>query len=235
MNRVAAECGVEPVSGPYSSGQVEFEQMKYLLQTAGEELAAAHPWELLTKEHNIVTQEGDSGDYALPDDFFYMINQTGWERNDNTPLFGPLTPQDWQYLLGRDLVDGTIYASFRLKEGKFSLFPQPPSAGLDIHFEYINKNWVQSGTQANVYTDTITSGSDTPQFDRTLLSRMLKMKYLEAKGFDTTKAQDDFNQSFNFLTGFDKGAEVLNAGRHGRHFPYLDGFYNTPDTKYGNW
>jgi hypothetical protein len=235
MNRVAAEVGIEPVSDPFNSGQQAFTQMRYLMQTAGEELLVAHPWELLTEAHQITTVDTDSGDYDLPDDFYYMINQTGWERTSNIPLFGPLSPQDWTYLLGRDLVDGTIYASFRLKEGKFSIFPQPPPNGLDINFEYIGKNWVQDGQQANVYTDIIKSGVDIPQFDKTLISRHLKMKYLEAKGFDTTKAQDDFNQSFNFLTGFDKGAEILSAGRGGRGFPYLDARYNTPDTKFGDW
>jgi hypothetical protein len=233
LNRVAAEVGLTPVSDPFGSDDDNFVQMRNLLQGAGEDLLVAHPWELLTKEHQISTLETDSGDYDLPYDFYYMINQTGWERANNVPLFGPLSPQDWTYLLGRDLVSHTIYASFRLKEGKFSIFPQPPPDGLDINFEYINKNWVQSGVQANTYTDTLANGSDIPQFDKTLLIRYLKVKFLDAKGFDITKAQEDFNQAFNFLTGFDKGAEILNAGNTSRGFPYLNARYNVPDTGYG--
>jgi hypothetical protein len=235
MNRAAVEVGLPPSSDPFNSTDQAFIQMRYLLQTMGEELVVAHPWELLTKEHQFTTADTDTGNYALPADFYYMINQTGWERSQNVPLFGPLSPQDWTYLLGRDLVSATIYATFRLKDGEFSIFPQPPPDGLDVNYEYISKNWIESGQQANVFTDQITAGADVPQFDRTLISRGLKMKYLEAKGFDTTKAQDDFNQSFNFLTGFDKAADILNAGRGGRGFPYLDGRYNTPDTKFGNW
>ena len=233
LNRVAAEVGIEPITDPYGSTQQEFVQMRYLLDTAGEELCTSYPWELLNKPHQIITQVSDSGDYPLPDDFYYMINQTGWERTSNVPLFGPLSPQDWTYLLGRDLVSHTIYASFRLKEGVFSIFPQPPPDGLDINYEYISKNWVQDGTNLELYKDGVTAGADTPQFDKTLLSRYLKVKFLEAKGFDTTKAQGDFNQSFDFLTGFDKGAEILNTGRSARGFPYLNGRYNTPDSGYG--
>ena len=233
MNRVAAEVGIEPIPDPFKSEQQEFVQMRYLLTVAGEELAAAHPWELLVREHNIVPVDGDTGDYPLPADFFYMINQTGWERSDNVPLFGPLSAQDWQYLLGRDLVSHTIYASFRLKEGLFSIFPQPPTVGLDIRYEYISKNWIEVANEIDVYTDIFQTGSDKPLFDKTLISRLLKVKYLDAKGFDSSKAQEDFNQSFTFLTGFDKGGEVLNAGRITGAYPYLDSRYNTPDTGYG--
>lgn len=231
INRVAAEIGLEPVTDPYSSSDPAFIQMRYLLNTAGEELVQAYPWELLIKQANIQTLDTDSGNYPLPDDFLYMIDQTGWERSQNVPLMGPLSAQDWQYLLGRDLVTSTIYASFRLNEGYFKIFPQPPPNGLDIFYEYVNKNWVYD-VEGDTYTDQVTKGTDKPQYDRTLISRYLKTKVLEAKGFDSSKAQADFNQTFSFLTGYDKGASILNAGgSSGR--PYLNMWRNVPDTNYG--
>lgn len=232
LNRVAAEIGVAPVIDPYASTDPLFVQMKYLLNTAGEELGQAYPWELLTRSHQITTSSLDSGDYDLPDDFGYMINQTGWERSQNIPLGGPLSAQDWTYLLGRDLVNQTIYASFRLDDGKFRIFPQPPPDGLDINFEYISCAWASDGAATPTYQKEILVGTDQPLFDKTLITRYLKLKTLEAKGFDTQKAQSDFNQTFSFLTGLDKGAPVLNiAGQGG--FPYLNIWRNLPDTGYG--
>jgi len=233
LNRVAAEVGLEPATDPYSDPSQHFVQMKFLLQTAGEELALAFPWEFLVRSHQITTADTDTGNYDLPDDFLQMIDQTGWERSQNVPLFGPLSAQDWTYLLGRDLVTFTIYASFRLKDGAFSIFPQPPPNGLDINFEYQSRNWVQDATDPELFKPEFTSGGDFVLYDRTLSTRYLKTKWLEAKGFDTTKPQDDFNQTFNFLTGKDKGGEILSAGRNGRQFPYLDSRYNTPDTGFG--
>lgn len=233
LNQVAAEIGITPVADPYGSQDDVFVQMRYLLNTAGVELVTAYPWELLNREASITTMNGDSGVYDLPDDFYYMIDQTGWERSQNVPLFGPLSAQDWQYLLGRDLVNSTIYASFRLKEGKFNLFPQPPPENLDIKYEYISKNWV-SDTTTNPATekDEVTQGSDVPQFDKTLLARYLRVKILSAKGFDTSDAKEDFAQLFGFHTGLDKGAEVLNAGSN-FGFPYLNTWRNLPDSGYG--
>jgi hypothetical protein len=71
-----------------------------------------------------------------------------------------------------------------------------------------------------------------PLFDKTLITRAVKVKYLESGGFDTTKAQGDYNQIFAFLTGNDKGAPVLNAGRSRGNYPYLSP-WNTPDTGFG--
>ncbi len=232
LNRVAAEVGLDPVSDPFSSTEQHFIQMRYLLQTCGEELCLAHPWEFLNEEHQITTTALDTGVYTLPTDFHYMIPQTGWERANNVPLAGPLNAQDWTYLLGRDLVSQTIYASFRIKEGSFHIFPQPPPAGLDINFEYQRRSWVQDPA-TSLYTYEITDGSYIVVFDRTLITRMLKVKWLESKGFDTTKAQDDFNQVFGFLTGKDTSGEVLSAGCGRQSIPYLDN-RSVPDSGFGS-
>ena len=231
LNRVAAEVGVTPVVDPYASADPTFVKLRYLLNIAGEELVEAHPWEQLLKQHQIVTVDGDTGDYDLPSDFAYMLNQTGWERSNRVPLGGPLSPQEWAYLNGRDLASNTLYVSFRIAEGQFKTFPSSPSAGLDINFEYMSNAWARSATQPYTYSDSITAGDQTPMIHKTLISRYVKLKFLDAAGFDTTKAQDDFNQMFAFLTGTEKSAPVLNAGG-ARSFPYL-GFGNVPDTGYG--
>jgi hypothetical protein len=234
INRVAAECKLTPVTDPYTTSDSNFTTLTYLLNIAGEELCQLYPWEFLVQEHSIVTSDTDSGDYDLPADFLYMLNQTGWERSEGVPLYGPLSAQDWQYLLGRDLVSHTIYASFRLKDGKFSIFPQPPPNGLDIHFEYIARNWVIDSGTGNTLQGQVDAGADTPLFDRTLLSRYLKVKWLEANRLDTTKAQADLNQMFEMLTAHDKGAQILTAGRNARGYPYLSAYSNVPDTGYGS-
>ena len=233
INRVAAEVGISPVADPYNTTDDSITQMTYLLNVAGEELCQLYPWEFLVREHQIQTVDTDSGDYPLPADWLYMMNQTGWERSENVPLYGPLSGQDWQYLLGRDLVSHTIYASFRIQQGLFTIFPQPPPNGLDIHFEYISRNWVIDSETGNSLVDRVDKGADTPLFDRTLLSRYLKLKWKESRSLDTTTAQADVNQMFQMLTAHDKGAQILTAGRNARGYPYLDSWTNVPDTGYG--
>lgn len=234
LNRVAVEFGLAPVVDPYASVDPSFIQMRYLLNTAGEELAMLYPWQLLRRQHELITAPGDTGDYPLPDDFFYMINQTGWERNNNVPLGGPLSPQDWQFLEGQNIGNQTIWASFRITEGIFKLWPQPPFENLHIFYEYITTDWVSNGAiPTPAYKPAVTLGSDIPLFDCTLITRYLKLKILEAKGMDTQKAQADVNMVFNTLTGLDKGAQILSAGINGG-FPYLNIWRNVPWTNYGH-
>lgn len=234
LNRVAAETGLDTVTDPVSSTEKAFIQLKTLLNIAGEELSQNYPWETLVKEETFTTTALDTGEYDLPTDFLYMVNQTGWDRANDLPLAGPLNAQDWSCLVGRNLTGGSIYASFRINAGKFKLLPQPVTAGIQVAYEYVSRNWVLDGDDGVTYKDSVTTGGDTPQFDRTLLSRYVKVKFLEAKGFDSTKAQADLNQSFALLTARDQGAPVLNAGRGYRGFPYINGRYSVPDTGYGS-
>ena len=232
VNRASVEIGHPPVPDPYSSADPVFIKLRHLLQIAGEELVMAHPWEFLTKSYEIVTQPGDTGVYELPDDFGYMIPQTGWERSQETPMHGSLTPQEWTYLQAKNLGSNTIHASFRVADGTFNVYPTPTPEGLILTFEYISKNWVRSAVEPYTYSDTVSQTSDTPLFDRTLLSRYLKLKYLQAGGFDTTSAEDDFAQGFSFIVGKDRPPPVLNAGRTRMGFPYLS-TANVADTGYG--
>lgn len=233
LNRVAVEVGLDAVPDPFASNDQSFVQMRTLLNIAGEDLTIAHDWGFLVKEASIDTTADPSGEYPLPADFLYITNQTAWERNNRVPV-QLLSAQEWQYLEGRQFATDTIYAKFRLQKGLFTIYPQPVPVGLDIHYEYTSKNWVQDGTNPGTEKDFVSTGADRPLFDKTLITRALKLKWLEAKGFDTTKAQDDYNQTFMFLTGREKGAPTLNAGYGTRGYPYLDIYRNTPDTNFGN-
>jgi hypothetical protein len=229
---VAAECGLIPVSDPFSSTDDTFLQLRNLLNSAGQELVELFPWQYMIKEYSFTTLGTDSGKYDLPPDFGYMIDQTHWDRTNDVALSGPLTPQDWTYLIGRNLVSSTIYASFRQVEGQFWLFPQPPPDGLEIAFEYMSINWVADSQSPGSFRDTVESGADVVLFVPVLMIKLLKQKFLTAKGFDSTAAAADFRQALETATGRDKGSQLLNAGRNVRSYPYLD-YRNTPDSGYG--
>lgn len=231
LNRVAAEVGFAPTQDPYAAVDPFYVQLRYLMQTAGEELMHAFPWEVLQKTYTVTTVDGDTGRYDTPSDFAYVINDTAWDRTNNTPLGGPLSPKDWAYLKGRDLSSNTLYASFRFDGGTFNIFPENPAAGIELSFGYVSTHWVNEAP-TTVTKDSVTVGTDIILFDKTLFTRSLKVKYLEAGGFDTTKAQADLNQIFAFLTGTDKGAPILNAGGRGGRYPYLSA-HNSPDTGFG--
>ena len=237
VNRVAVEIGLTPVQDVFANADPVFLQMTTLLTACVQELMEDYNWQILTRSFQYTTKEGESGDLALPPDFGYMIPQTGWERSENVPLIGPLSAQDWTYLLGRDLVGSTIYASFRFDQGVFRIFPNDPMpAGLNINFEYTSRNLVLiAGTDPTEYGDETLLPSDLVLFPPNLITRMLKMKILDAKGFDSTKATDAFWLAINSWMGKDNSAAILNAARSRGLYPYLDGWNNIPDTRFGNY
>lgn len=234
INRAAVEVGLLRDVDPVASSAEAFIQLTELLNASGQEMVELHEWQILNKVYQFTVQLGDSGDYALPDDFSYMINQTGWDQTNRVSIGGPLSPQDWSYLEGRDLVSQSIYASFRLWDNDMSLFPQPPPEGLRVRFEYISRNWVKEAGAGNITKDAVSQGTDLVLYEPILIIKLLKAKFLEAKGFDSKAARIEFETIFLSRTGKDTGAPILNAARGTRGFPYLHPYYSTPDTGFGS-
>jgi hypothetical protein len=235
VNHVAVEIGMEPVADVFAASDFVFTQLTHLVTTCTQELMELFDWQILIREHQILTQEDETGKYDLPSDFGYMIPQTGWERNENVPLIGPLSAQDWTYLLGRDLVGSTIYASFRYDQNQLWIFPNDPvTANLNINFEYVSRNVIQiASTEPAEYTDKASAPGDVVLFPPHLIKRMLRMKFLDVKGFDSQKATDDFWQALQSWQGKDNTASILNAARWRYWYPYLDPYRNLPDSGYG--
>lgn len=229
INAAASECGLTAVADPFASSDPAFVQLVSICTTAGQELLGLHDWQKMTKEHSFVTTTAVEAN--LPDDFGYMIDQTQWDRTAGFPLGGPLSPQNWAYREGSLVGDSTIYVCFRIQEGVMKMLPDPMTAGKTIAFEYISRNWVLA-VDGTTYKDEVTAADDTVLYESIVMIKFLKLRFLEAKGFDTTAATDQFGNVFMQWTGRDISAPVLNmAGRRG--YPYL-GHRNIPETGYGS-
>ena len=235
INRAALECGLRPSAAPVSDVDENFQQMVALLDSAGQEMSELNAWPSLIRKLTLVAPDAVDGMFDLPPDFNYMIDQTGWDRKNRVALGGPLSPQDWTYLQGRDLVSQSIYVVFRQAQGKLEVFPQPPPEGMEITFEYISRNWLQEVGQDDIeqFRDTIGDGSNLCLLPGLMMIKMLKMKWLSAKGFDATAASLEFDTIFQGQIGKAEGAPILSAGQNGRTFPYLSPLFNTGDSGYG--
>ena len=242
INRAAIACGLNKESDPFFSVDPAFIQLVELANQLGQTMLHYHYWELLIRQHEFTTQAGDTGIYDLPADFAYMLDQTAWQKGEPGaayPLLGPASPQVWSYLTASQLYSVTIYAWFRQADGKLQLFPQPPPVGIPIQYQYISRNWVidgQSDPQNPVYKDTLTAYADLVRYDPILFVKGLRLKFLEAKGFDTTKAQDEYSIVFDAIAGHNTPAPKLSLVGGvvpGGGWRPLDGIVNVPETGYG--
>lgn len=241
INRTAIACGLNRESDPFYSVDPAFIQLVELANQLGQMLLHYHFWEILQRTHEFTTQAGDTGIYDLPADFAYMIDQTQWQKGSPGaayPLLGPATPQVWSYLTASQLYNVTIYAWFRQSNGKLELFPKPPPANVPIQYEYSSRNWVidgQSDPNNPVYKDSVSAYSDVVRYDPVLFIKGLRLKFLEAKGFDTTKAQDEYELVFDSIAGHNVPAPKLSINSSmGVGWVPLNGIRNVPETGYGS-
>lgn len=239
INRVAVAIGLNKTVDPFASQDPAFIQLCTLINECGQELVQKNAWQKITAVKEFTTQAGDTGVYPLPDDFAYMIDQTNWQQGvpgSAYPLLGPASAQGWSYLVASEIYSITIYAWFRIKEGMLHIWPQPPPVGIPIRYEYISRGWVldsASTPAAPVLMDHADSFGDTILFEPIMFLKKLKLAWLQAKGFDTTKAEDEFEEALESWIGKDSAAPVLSLVRTtgpGRRF--LDD-WNVPETRFG--
>ena len=179
LNQIGVEIGLTKQSDVFASTDESYQRMVALCNACLREMVETAPWQQLMREATITGTDilNTGGKVALPDDFSYMINQTGWERLNDVPLGGPLTAQQWTWLAGEGLVSHTIYASFRLAQGQIWIYPwaeNPPTVApdVDISYEYISRNSVLTNGVADAYADFIQGPGDVILFEPYLFERL---------------------------------------------------------------
>lgn len=234
INDVAVDVGLDPINDPVSSGAKQFVQLTRQLSIAVEEIAEIHEWEQFKRQYSFVTDVATypDGEYPLPTDFHYMIDQTQWDRSNDLPLGGPLSSQEWQYLLGSSTVSSTISASFRQQEGVLALWPAPPADGLTIAFEYASRNWIRAAAD-DAWQQEVDTQADVVWLPPSLIRAYLKSKYLSSKGFSNVDAAEAVSYFLNSSGGKNGGAPILSMSGMGGGNRYIN-IRNVPDTGYGS-
>jgi hypothetical protein len=232
INRVAVEVGLTPSNDAFADPDQSFQQLSGLLNSAGQELAEIWGWALLKKSWNITVTATDVflGAISLPEDYGSLVDQTGWDKQNNVPIQGPMSSQQWAFIKERGIATNTIYPVFRLSRVSLDMYPFPVE-GAQFYFEYITRGWALNNSF--VLSDEVTTGSDGVLYKPIMMIKFLKVKWLEAKGLDASAARLEFDNVLQSALGKDEGAPRLNAG-YGSYGPrYLDGFYSVPDSGYG--
>jgi hypothetical protein len=230
INDVAVEVGLAAVSDPFASTDPLFVMLVRLLKVAGRDLALERHWQQLVREATIATTGADSGVYDLPSDFVSMVDQSGWDRTNDRELSGPVSPQVWQYR--QAVAVDPVRVEFRVAQNQIQLWPQPPAEGLTIAFEYRTRMWVQASGSSEPDKDAPTATADTVLFDPHLITRALKVRFLEAKGMDTAAALADYQRTLRVVAGTEPAPVLdLNGARYGER---LVSTANYPATGFGS-
>lgn len=149
--------------------------------------------------------------FVMPADYDRLVDQTDWDKSQHWELLGPETAQQWQWLKSGFIASGPR-ARYRRLGGFFQIWP-PLGANHLLGFEYISKNWVFSAAAALAGTapdkPAFTADTDTCIYPDRLMVLGLKLKYFEAKGFDTTAYFRDWTTQKSIAWSNDKGSAIL--------------------------
>jgi hypothetical protein len=165
--------------------------------------------------------------YDLPPDYNSTVNRTHWDKSKRWEMLGPESAQQWEWLLSGYISTGPRIR-WRLLGKYFQIWPGMNGGEL-LGFEYRSRAWAEAadGTPKNSFT----ADNDTCIYPDRLIVLGTKLKYFEAKGFDTTALYRDYLMEFETAVGQDTAAANLSfAPRPGT---VLIGYDNIPDSGYG--
>lgn len=234
IQNALGQMGLPIPSAAFSDGNNNTaQQCIRLLQSRGRRLlkpALTQRWEALRKTWVCLTDPLLTT-YTLPADWDSFEDLTGWNFTSRLPMLGPASDPQWQCLKARNLGSSTISVIYRTFGGVFEIyntFPQPQ----DLRINYSSRSWVQTAGSPPTYGDAITADDNLLLFDAELLTAGLKLDFLGAKGFDTTLAQQDYNDCLDNAMNADSDAPVLQVSR-ADSYPLISTQFNAPDTGYG--
>ena len=165
--------------------------------------------------------------YALPSDYYSTVNRTHWDKSKRWEMLGPESPQQWEWLLSGYISTGPRIR-YRLLGAYFQIWPGM-NAGELLGFEYRSNGWANSA--AGAAKTSFTADNDTCIYPDRVMVLSTKLKYFEAKGFDTTAIYRDYLMELETAIAQDTGAANLSfAPRPGT---VLIGYDNIPDSSYG--
>ncbi len=165
--------------------------------------------------------------YDLPSDYVSTVNRTHWDKSKRWEMLGPESPQQWEWLLSGYISTGPRIR-WRLLGKYFQIWPGM-NAGELLGFEYRSNAWAESAL--GVPKTSFTADTDTCIYPDRVMVLGTKLKYFEAKGFDTTALYRDYLAELETAIAQDTAAANLSfAPRPGT---VLIGYDNIPDSGYG--
>lgn len=169
--------------------------------------------------------------FSFPTDFDRPIDRTQWDKSKHWEMLGPETAQQWEWLKSGWISTGPR-VRFRPLGGYFATWP-PLGTTEVLSYEYVSKYWVLATSPASPAPtkQAFSVDTDTCIFPDAMMRSLIRLKYFEAKGFDTTALYRDFTAQRDLAKANDAGSPTLSMDP--RPGNVLISWDNIPDSGYG--
>lgn len=181
INEFLSRTGLPSTNSAIGSPDQQVTQIVSLANEICEDLTERNTWEQLQQETVFTTITGtDQGSITsiAPNGFLYILNQTIFDRTLRLPVYGPLSPEQWQQYQAIPLT-GPLY-QFRIRGGRL-LYNPPAAVGHVCAFEYAS-DACNLNPNTGLFNKWFTSDQDQFLLDTRLLMAGLRWKWKAEKG-----------------------------------------------------
>lgn len=231
----ADELGLPRPSSIIGSTDTTARRLLAMSNREGKSLAEEADWTVLQRLHTFDTVISED-EYDLPSDYSRLLRDTEWDRDEQRPLIGPLTPQQWQSIKSGTLGTGLAFRRYRILRSAsstsrtFRVEPTPTVAGETLAFEYISNGWC-----SNAAGDTLQSAwaadTDLPLVDEDLMLLGIIVRFKRSIETDYASDADEYARMLSRKKSQDRPSPTLNLASSSRL--RLIGPLNLPETGYG--
>lgn len=167
--------------------------------------------------------------FAPPSDFDRQIDRTHWDKSKHWEMLGPETAQQREWLRSGYISTGPRIRYWYMGN-YFQIWP-PLGSTESLSYEYLSKWWIYAASAAATTKQAFTVDTDTCMFPDPLMRALIKLRYFEIKGFDTTAMYRDFQRQLDIAKAHDAGSPTLSLAP--RMSDVLIGWSNIPDSGFG--
>lgn len=183
IQSVTDDLGINKPTTIIGNTSDDIEQLLALANNEGRDMASRYQWSALLKENTFTFQtqkdQGElNGTVVTDSDVDYIINDTIWDRTENIPLFGPMSPVLRQAHEAFSI--SGPYPRYYIR-GKNLYFDTVPSANTGA-FEYKSKWWCESSAGAG--RAKWAADTDVGRLDENLMALGITWRWLRRKGMD---------------------------------------------------
>lgn len=171
-----------------TSSDPQIIQLKNIANEEGKNMAAGYPWQCLQVSTTFTTVNTESQGLinTLAPGYKKIINETIWNRDLRRPVFGALSPQQWEQLKAQTMQGP--WNQYRIQQGSLNFIPAP-MAGQTCAFEYLSKNWIVAIDAST--KSAFSSDNDEPLLDEDIMTQGVIWRWKKYKGFEYA---EDFNE-----------------------------------------
>lgn len=229
VQQVCGELTLPTPQAVVSNLDTNVQQLASFVRATCDDLIQEHDWQFLTKRYSFPTVANQQA-YSWPTDLKRWVSTSFYDVNNRWQMSGPLTATEWEQLLVSNL-STSPFQRYRVMGGSLQLYPVPTSNAFTFVYEYVSNSYVL--TNGGVQVQDFTQDSDVCMFDHRLVIYGVKLKFLAAKGLDTTAALVDYQRALSAETGAETPGRRLTLDGAGQGVALLSSL-NVPDTGFGH-